>query len=251
LCRGLGFTHQAIVIETGQFFAMTGNCPYNSRQNFRGDMLPLIAPAIYLGATATIMPGPLQTYVISSALDHGWRKSLILGLTPLLADIPIMIIVLFIAQQFPPELLRALNILGGGFILFLAYGGYKNYRQGATIGGNGDHMNADHTSAVQLLWRGILLNALSPVPLIFWSTLHAPNILRTNSDSPLTSALYIAAFYGTFFVGITLIILIFDRVRHLNPRITRTLILITIIMLALFGISLIYQGLTIQSFTAA
>ncbi|MCC6614281.1 MAG: LysE family transporter [Anaerolineae bacterium] len=214
-------------------------------------MLPLIAPAIYLGATATIMPGPLQTYVISSALDHGWRKSLILGFTPLLADIPIMIIVLFIAQQFPPELLRALNIVGGAFILFLAYSGYKNYRQGATIGGSVDHAEADQTSAAQLLWRGILLNALSPVPLIFWSTLHAPNILRTNSDSPLTSVLYIVAFYGTFFLGITIIILIFDRVRQLSPRITRTLILITIVVLALFGLSLIYQGLTTQSFTAA
>ncbi|MBE0690241.1 MAG: hypothetical protein IH587_09000, partial [Anaerolineae bacterium] len=84
----------------------------------------------------------------------------------------------------------------------------------------------------------------SPVPLIFWSTLHAPNILRATSNSIWTSVLYIAAFYGTFFVGITIVILIFDRVRQLNPRITRTLILITIIVLALFGSSLIYQGLT-------
>lgn len=209
-------------------------------------MFQLIAPAIYLGATATIMPGPLQTYVINTALAHGWRKSLLLGFTPLLADIPIMIIVLFVAQQFSPDLLRALNILGGVFILFLAYSGFKSYRQGATIGGSARDA-VEPTSAAKILGRGILINALSPVPLIFWSTLHAPNILRASSASIWTSVLYIAAFYGVFFAGITLFVLAFDRVRHLNPRFTRLLILITIVVLALFGVALIYQGLTTQT----
>jgi hypothetical protein len=72
---------------------------------------------------------------------------------------------------------------------------------------------------------------------------HGPTVLSTAQQSPLAAILYILAFYGIFFVGLTVIIVIFDRLRQLDPRITRRIILVSIIVLAFFGASLLWQGI--------
>ena len=50
------------------------------------------------------------------------------------------------------------------------------------------------------------------------------------------------AFYGTFLGILAGWVLIFDRLRRVNPKVTRALVLVTVIVLALLGVSLIAQG---------
>jgi threonine/homoserine/homoserine lactone efflux protein len=83
---------------------------------------------IAFGFSAAVQPGPLLTYIISQTLKNGWRRTLPAALAPLISDIPIAIVILFILSQVPAWLVQALHLAGGFFLLYLAYGAYKTWR---------------------------------------------------------------------------------------------------------------------------
>jgi threonine/homoserine/homoserine lactone efflux protein len=96
-----------------------------------------------------------------------------------------------------------------------------------------------------LLIRAIGVNLLSPGPYIFWGTVNGPLLLQGLRDSIFSGAAFLIAFYGSFMVVLSAFVFVFDRVRTLDPRITRALLLIITILLLVFGLSLIGQGLGI------
>src|SRR3972149_1542398 len=63
-----------------------------------------------LGITAGASPGPLQT--------------------PLVSDVPIVLFMLFILKQLSPVIIRMLGLAGGLFVLYLAWGLWKQWRAG-------------------------------------------------------------------------------------------------------------------------
>src|SRR5512141_2573214 len=87
-----------------------------------------IVQGIGYGFAAAVQPGPLQTYLISQALMKGWRKALPAALAPLLSDGPIIILCLLVFSQVPAWLQRFLYLAGGLFVIYLAYGAYKTWR---------------------------------------------------------------------------------------------------------------------------
>ena len=82
---------------------------------------------LLLGATyafaAAVQPGPFQTYLISSTLTHGWRRTAPAVLAPILSDIPIVCLVLLVLTRVPPLAVELLRLSGGLFVLYLAAGG--------------------------------------------------------------------------------------------------------------------------------
>jgi threonine/homoserine/homoserine lactone efflux protein len=203
-------------------------------------MLELFGRALNLGLVATIMPGALQTLAINSALAHGWRKSWLIGIAPLVSDLPIILIVLFVLRSFPPEFLSIMRVVGGAFLLYIAYGALQVYRAGATLGGDGGSAQVEPW---HLLRRAVLSNLVSPSPYLFWGTIHGPAVLEGAQRYGWGVALtYIVIFYVVFYLGVSAIILAFDRARGLDPRIVRGILLLTIIGLAFFGVSLLWQG---------
>ncbi|MEP7290446.1 MAG: LysE family transporter [Chloroflexota bacterium] len=203
-------------------------------------MLTLITRGATLGLTAGILPGPLQTYLIQTTLTQGWRKSILLIVSPLIADIPVIILTVFILSQFPPEFIRAVQIIGGLFVLWLARAAWLSFRAGAEIGAGGETLTL---STRQLLTRAVLVNLLSPGPYIFWATVNGPLLVQGLRQSVLHGAAFMVAFYGTFLGVLSAFVLVFNRVRSLNPRITRALLLIITLIMLVFGLSLIGQGL--------
>lgn len=203
-------------------------------------MLALIARGFSLGLTAGILPGPLQTYLIQTTLTHGWRKSLILVISPLLTDLPIILLTVFVLAQFPPEFIRIVQIVGGVFVLWLARGAWMSYRAGAAIGAGAA---ATALGMREVLTRAMLVNFLSPGPYIFWGTVNGPLLIEGMRQSILHGAAFLVAFYGTFIGVLAALVLVFDRVRALDPRVTRALLLLIAGLLLVFGLSLIGQGL--------
>jgi threonine/homoserine/homoserine lactone efflux protein len=55
-------------------------------------------------------------------LKNGWRHTLPAALAPLLSDIPIAIVILFILSRIPAWMVHALRLTGGFFLLYLVYG---------------------------------------------------------------------------------------------------------------------------------
>lgn len=204
-------------------------------------MLFLIARGITLGFTAGVLPGPLQTYLINTTLLLGWRRSLIIIFAPLIMDGPLIVLVLFFFRQFPPELLRGLQIAGGLFVLWLAWGAWKQVRAGVSIGPGED--GAVDSTQRQIMARAVLMNVLSPAPYVFWTTVNGPLLIQGLQQSIWHGLAFLVSFYGTFLFMMSLIVFLFDRLRRLDERVTRAVLLITVVVLVFFGLSLLAQGL--------
>lgn len=200
----------------------------------------LFVSGISLGLSASLLPGPLQTYLIQLTLSLGWRRSIVAVFAPLIADIPIIVLTVFLLSRFPVEINRLLQIAGGVFLLWIAWNTWRQLRTGVTLGA-GD--GALELSRHQVLMRMVGIILLSPGPYIFWSTVNGPLLVQGLRESIWHAAAFLVAFYGTFLGMLTLYVFIFDRARQLDQRVTQTLLLVTMIALILLGLRLIAQGI--------
>lgn len=199
----------------------------------------LIVSGVSLGLSASLLPGPLQTYLIQLTLSLGWRRSIIAVLSPLIADIPVIILMVFLLSQLPPQITNLLQIAGGLFVLWLAWGTWRQLRAGILLGSESGTTNL---TPGQVLARMIGVNLLSPGPYIFWSTVNGPLFLQGLRESALHGAAFLVAFYGVFIGMLSLYVFVFDRLRQLDRRVTQLLLFITVVALAFLGLSLIAQG---------
>lgn len=205
-------------------------------------MLTFFGQGAALGFTAGTSPGPLQTFLIQNALTYGWRRALVCILSPLISDIPFIIITVFILQGFPPEVIRIVQIVGGLFMLYLAWLTARWLRGGGTIDGTAAEQAAPY-SAWRLLRQTVLLNWTSPGPYIFWGTVNGPLLSAALRESALHGLAFLLGFYGLFLILLAGWIILFDRLRHIDPRVTRVLLWLTAAVLLLFGLQLIGRGL--------
>jgi len=67
-------------------------------------------------------------------LNHGWRSTLPVALTPLVGDGPIILLTLLVLSQMPLWLEQALQTAGGIFLFYLAYGTFKTWRESSGHG---------------------------------------------------------------------------------------------------------------------
>jgi threonine/homoserine/homoserine lactone efflux protein len=125
--------------------------------------------------------------VISQTLRHGAREGFKVALAPLITDLPIIIACTFVLSRLAGfrGILGLVSLTGGLFVVYLAYESFRTSGPGTSIKEN----------APQSLGRGILVNALSPHPYLFWLTVGAPFILKAWGTGPGEAAAFIAGFY--------------------------------------------------------
>lgn len=196
-----------------------------------------LTQGVALGFAAGSLPGASQTYLIGVTLRYGWRLGVFTALAPFVADLPIIFVTVFLLTQFPPWVLDLLRIGGGLFMLYIAWNTLAAYRAGAPVTAEDE---APPTR--QVFIRILPIIWLSPGPWLFWATVNGPTVVQAWQISPLHALAFIAGFY-LLLVGMSiLLVLLFDRLRRLDPRLTRALILLSIALLVVFGLSVIFQG---------
>lgn len=205
-----------------------------------------ILPAISFGVSATTVPGPLIAYLINTTLTQGWRKALLVVLAPVITDAPIIILMVFILQQMPDTVLTLIQFGGGLLLYFIAWSAWQQYRSGLQLTPVND---ADPTQSEQS-WRrvlatGIMMNFLSPGPYLFWGTVNGPLLVAALEISAMHALVFLVAFYGTFMLGLSGWVLLFQSIRRVNERYLKAIILLTIGLLIWFGTSLIVSALGI------
>jgi threonine/homoserine/homoserine lactone efflux protein len=189
------------------------------------------------GLAAASQPGPFQTYLISQTLTRGWKRTLPAALAPLISDGPIISLCVLVLSQVPAWMTRFLYIAGGLFILYLAYGIYKSYK-------NFDaQIPAMESETKQSLFKAVLMNFLSPGPYIFWTLVTGPILLRGWHEAPLNGIGFLAGFYFTLISSLAAIILIFGAAAKLGPKFNRALLGISAIALFFFGLYQLWLGL--------
>jgi threonine/homoserine/homoserine lactone efflux protein len=195
---------------------------------------------VLLGATyafaAAVQPGPLQTYLISSTLTHGLRRTFPAVLAPLLSDVPIITLVLLVLTQVPPAAVSALRLAGGVFLLYLAYGACvacRSYEAPST---------GQPAQAAQTLIRAATVNLLNPNPYLSWSLVLGPLLLQAWRASPAHAVALIASFYATMIASTAVILVPFAGARALGPCVGRTMVGISAVALAAFGLYQLWAG---------
>jgi len=196
-----------------------------------------VAQGIGYGLTAAAQPGPYQAYLVSQALQRGWRKSLHVALAPLISDGPIVVLALLLLTRMPDGWDRAMYLVGGCFVLYLAWGAYRAWRDF-----DADRLGADPELAGRNVLRAGLMNALSPGPYLFWRLVTGPVLLSAWKVAPRHAVGFIAGFYGAMVAALAALIVVFSTARRFGPRVTRAMLGVSALLLLGFGLSQIWQG---------
>jgi threonine/homoserine/homoserine lactone efflux protein len=193
-----------------------------------------------LGATyafaAVVQPGPFQTYLISSALTRGWRRTVPAALAPILSDVPIVALVLLALTRVPPVAVGALRLAGGAFLLHLAAGAFRAWRDYRAP------VPAEPTGTRRTVLKAAAVNLLNPNPYIAWSLVLGPLLLEAWRASPARAAGFLVSFYGTMVATTAVMLVPFAGARALGPRFGRTMLALSAAALAAFGLYQIWAG---------
>ena len=192
--------------------------------------------SISFAFAAAVQPGPFQAYLIGQTLTNGFRRTIPAVFAPILSDIPIGTLVLLILTTVPPLFLLVLQIVGGSFLLYLAYGAYRSFRSYSQTA------VSPSSSVRQTFFKGVLVNLLNPNAYIGWGLVMGPLVAGAWRQSALTSVLVIAAFYVTMILLMMIILALFGRARSIGPRFTRVLVGVSAFALAGFGLFQIWTG---------
>jgi threonine/homoserine/homoserine lactone efflux protein len=168
-------------------------------------MLSYLTIGAILGLSAGFSPGPLLVLVVSETLQHDKKAGIKIALAPILTDLPIIIITVFVLAKLArfQQILGIISLIGGCFILYL---GIKNIKT------KGVDIVKDSTFP-KSLQKGILVNTLSPHPYLFWFTVGAPTTLKALVQGPASAFSFIISFYGMLVWSKIVLAILTDRSR--------------------------------------
>lgn len=153
-------------------------------------MTEFMTLGIVLGLSAGFSPGPLLTLVISETLRHGIRSGVRVALSPIFTDLPIILLTLAVLAQLSQfeKILGVLSLIGGVVILYM---GYETLRPKVL---ESDYSEAGLVMQKSLL-KGILVNALSPHPYLFWLSVGGPIMTRAINVNLTALCVFVGSFY--------------------------------------------------------
>jgi threonine/homoserine/homoserine lactone efflux protein len=187
---------------------------------------------------AAVQPGPLLAFLISQVLRRGWRHTLPAAVSPLLSDVPIVIVVLLALSRLPSWFARVLQIAGGLLLLYLAFRAYRRWRSGRVVEGG-----AKKESVSKGVLQAALVNILNPGPYLGWGLILGPLALKGWRESPSNAVALVVAFYATMIACLAGIIVLFGVARNLGPKIVRVLIGVSVVGLAAIGCYQLWSGI--------
>ena len=201
-----------------------------------GTSMEALILGLGLGTVAGISPGPLLTLVITATLERGVGGGLRVAASPLVSDAPIVTACLLTLTRLAEQWLALLGGLGGVFVIYL--GVEMLWRAGSAT------LEPQPAAAgTQDLFRGALVNALSPHPWLFWFGVGGPAMIRFGEQSYWLTALFVVAFFTCLIGAKALVAVLVARGRGLlGGTRYRWALRICGVLLAALGVLLIVQG---------
>jgi threonine/homoserine/homoserine lactone efflux protein len=149
-------------------------------------MTELLA-GLSLGLGAGISPGPLLTLVVTTTLERGFAAGSRVAVAPLLTDAPIIALTVAVVSSVPDTALRGLGITGGVVVAGMGLWTIVMARRPIA--------ETEHVAPSVDLWRGVVVNVLSPHPWIFWIGVGAPLLVSSWRDAPERGIAFLVGFY--------------------------------------------------------
>jgi len=198
-------------------------------------MLTYLLQGLSLGLSGAASPGPFQAFIIGKTLQNGWQRTLPAVLAPLISDGPIILLMVLVLTNMPPDILGGIQIAGGIFVLYLAWKSIQAYLNFQLVGSTGETR--------QTLWQAVATNFLSPGPYVFWSMLAGPALVKGWKETPANGLVFLFGFYFAMIGALILLVVLFGVARQLGPRVNRALIGLSALALLGFGLCQLWQGL--------
>ncbi len=191
---------------------------------------------LLLGGAAAVQPGPFQALLLSLALSGGWRRAVPAAFAPLISDGPILILVLVVLTQVPAWLVSVLQVGGGLFLIYLAWGAYRAAQSAGTI--DPDSLPSPNGSIL----KAALTNFLSPNPYIFWATVAGPILISAWRQAPINGLAFLLGFYTALIGGMILFVLLFSAAGQISPQVNKALAWLSAVALFAFGLFQLVRG---------
>ena len=197
-------------------------------------MTEYIGSGLLLGLIAGISPGPIFALVVTETLKHGKKEGIKLACVPLITDIPIVLVSLFLVSRLSQynTPLGILTFLGALFLLYLAYE-------------NLTYSTKNEIKAVQFnsFSKGIIANFFSPHPYMFWIFIGSPIIIKSSEINSLAPVLFVFMFYLMLVGSKVLIALLTHRLKNvLHSKVFIYIIRFLGLILVVFSVVLIIDA---------
>ena len=200
-----------------------------------------LGAGIVLGLSAGITPGPLLALVLSHTIRHGVREGIRVAASPLLTDLPIILVSTFILSRIAGYG-KSLGVVSLAGAAFLAYMSFETFRPRIQETSTSD-------AGPKSLGRGAVVNALSPHPYLFWLTVGAPMILKGWTISPAAAVLFVVGFTGSLVGSKAVLAVLAGRSVHMmSGRNLQYLMRALGLLLLLFAVLLFVDGLRLLGF---
>lgn len=194
-------------------------------------MFSALLTGTVFGLSAGFAPGPLLMLVLTQTFRHNAREGARVAMAPLLTDVPIVMLSLFLLERLArlEGLLGWIGLFGSLYVCCLAVETFRT----APVS------EASSTEEPASLAKGAIINALSPHPWLFWATVGGPFVLKAGAENPAAPWAFIATFY-IFLVGSKVFIAYgAGRLRgFLSGKGYRNVLRILGLLLAVFGVLL-------------
>lgn len=179
--------------------------------------------------------GPFKVFVLSSAINQGWRRALPLATVPLVADIPVIILLWVILQQVPDWSVDGLRALGGLFYIYLAIRLARTARAQLTP----DMLDVERKRSY---WQAVVAVWITPAVYINWSVIGVPALLNYSEQSAMAAIIFLVGFYAVWVVGLAAQIWLVGQADRVLATRTVYLVYAGSVLLVAFGIYQIWLG---------
>lgn len=189
----------------------------------RPSLTTTILTAFVLGCFAGLVPGPYTTMVAGTGLERGFRAAVKLAWTPLVTDVPPLLVTALVLETLSGTALSVLGVAGGviigvvGVRFLRRHGpdvsvlerlergesapsresaeGSESGRSRTGEGGRDVREGSGAQSAT--LGHVVLGTLLSPAPWIFWLVVGSPLALRSWNRSEAEGVLFVVVLFAT------------------------------------------------------
>lgn len=189
----------------------------------------------FLLGLSGLIPGPLLALVISETLKHGTKAGIKVAASPLITDLPIILVTIFIMSRFSDTdfILGSIAFAGSFFLIYLAYESFS-FRV----------INSGLPDSANTIKKGIIANFLNPSPYVFWFTIGAPTIIKAFDESLVHALLFLFVFYSVLVGSKVVIAVITGKAKNfLSSKYYMYLIRLLGIILLVFALYFIKNGL--------
>lgn len=199
-----------------------------------------VASAFGLGATLAILPGPVQFVLLTESTRGGWRRG-VLAMVGANGTLGVELIALAAGLSLlvpGPGILRALKVVGGAFLLYIAFDAIRS-----TVRGVDDAAGARSPGRTPFL-RGVFAVLLNAPAWLFLATT-ASALFATAADKggrPLALLSALAMTLGVSVVDGSMVLL-GGGIRRYELRVAHLLTPILAVCLGFFGALLVVQGI--------